>query len=305
VKSRDPFLDDLLALSPSELTPIWLEAARSQAARRKPADLMAQFQRDRFVAPSFLDQREAIALDGHALAAASGFEAILLSPVAPLGVCSSVAPTSQDRTISAVRALEVVSDPTNVLALECARRLKKDPATTVRLATVHQVVRAQPAPPGKAFSQHFRLFAMVEAGPAQPEDGFEVESLVRHMGVFNDLFNRLERTGLSFPGRRAEVLVTPERRTLKDRLVERLRRELPDVSVDSADLDQVYYDGVRVRFGARATSGDFVPIGDLGVFDWMNKLTANRKRRFVASGFGLQLAPALFGGPAARSSAQP
>ena len=292
---QPPFLAQLLDLSPSELTPLWLEVSRAQATRRKPVELLAQMERDRFVTPSLIDQRQALDLDRAALDAATGFEALLLSPVAPLGVCSSLALTSQDRTISAVRGLEVISDPTNVMALECARRLKAEPGARVRLATVHQVVRAQPAPPGSGFTQHFRLFALAEAGSAEANDGFEVDALAGHVAVFDRLFDGLTKLGMSFPSRRVEILVTKEREVLADRLAARLEKALPHVEIARDALDQDYYDGVRLKSGAAAKSGDFVPIGDHGVFDWVGKLASDRRRRYVASGFGLQLAPALFG----------
>ena len=94
------------------------------ALQLSPADLLAQVQRDLYVQPSALDLRVIHELDGLALAAAAEYEAVLLSPVAPLGCCSVVAPTSQDRTLSTARACEVVSDPTNVMALLSAGRLK-------------------------------------------------------------------------------------------------------------------------------------------------------------------------------------
>jgi len=145
-------LEALLALPPSETTPLLLALTRAQAARRRPSDLPQQMERDGFFRPAVLDQRMLHRLDGLALDAASEFEAIQLSPVAPLGACSALAPTSQDRTLTAMRATEVVSDPTNVLALECARRLAGAPAADLRLCTVHQVLRAQrlPGRPGPA-----------------------------------------------------------------------------------------------------------------------------------------------------------
>jgi hypothetical protein len=144
-----PELSALYQESPSETTPWLLELARQQAARRRPADLVAQIERDRFVQPSLLDLRLVHELDGLALGAASRFEAVLLSPVAPLGSCSG-----------------------------CAR--------------------------------------------------------------------------------------------------------------------STYYDGVRVMFGALGKSGEQVPIGNVGVVDWLSRLTANRRHRFVAGGFGLQLLPIAF-----------
>ena len=115
------------------------------------------------------------------------------------------------------------------------------------------------------------------------------------VAVFDRLFDGLTKLGMSFPSRRVEILVTKEREVLADRLAARLEKALPHVEIARDALDQDYYDGVRLKSGAAAKSGDFVPIGDHGVFDWVGKLASDRRRRYVASGFGLQLAPALFG----------
>lgn len=294
VRKPRPELEPLLSASPSEATPIWLELARRQAARRRPADLRSQRERDGFVQPSVLDQRLAHRLDGIALDAASEMEAVLLSPVAPLGVCSVLAPTSQDRTLSSVRATEVVSDPTNVLALECARRLEHAPREDVRLCTLHQVVRAQPLPPGAGFSRHFRLFAMGEAGRGRAEDGFEVDAVVRHLRIFDRIFEGAAALGCAFPGRRAVVRARRDREAMAERIVARLQRELPHVEIQREPLEQAYYDGLRVVFGARTHGGDFCPIGDLGLFDWVARLTSDARQRYVASGLGIQLVPLLF-----------
>jgi hypothetical protein len=270
-------------------------AARKQAARRRPVELLKQFSRDGFVTPLFLDQRTLHRLDGLALEAAADYEALQLSPVAPLGVCSVVAPTSQDRTLSAARGTEVVSDPTNVFALVCAERLLAAPDRPVRLCTVHQTLRAQSIPAKAGHSRHFRLFATAEAGLATAEDGFEVSALARAIGVFDRLFDLLERdAGCHFPRRRLVFRTTEQRELLAQRLLDRLSKELTHVELAREPLDQQYYDGVRFMFHAQSRSGDSIPIGDGGVFDWVAKLTSNQRFRFVASGFGLQLAPVSF-----------
>lgn len=288
-------IDDLLRVSPSESTPVLLELAVRQAARRRPADVLAQFTKDAYVAFAALDQRTLHRLDGLALAAAAEFEAVQLSPVAPLGVCSTIAPTSQNRVLPAARGTEVVSDPTNVMALECARRLKAEPSTPVRLTTIHQTLRAQPFPPNQGYSRHFRLFAMVEAGLGRAEDAFEVEAIVRHLQVFDRLFDgAVASFGARFPMRRAILRATEAKAVLRTRAKAALAQAMPQLELLEEPLNAPYYDGLRVAFGAETKSGDFCPIGDLGLFDWMQKLTSNRRQRFVASGFGLQLIPALF-----------
>jgi hypothetical protein len=284
----------LCELAPSETTPLLLALSRAQAARRRPADLLAQLERDRFVHPSALDQRLAHRLDGLALDAATDFEALLLSPVAPLGACSAVAKTSQDRTLSTTRGTEVVSDPTNVLALLCAQRLKRDPAAHPRLCTVHQTLRAQALPQRPGFSRHFRLFVLAEAAKARAEDGFEVEAIARHVTVFDRLMDLCAAVGASFPQRSLGVLFTPERALLAERVEARIAASLPHVVTRREGFDHPYYDGLRVMFGADSAAGEHVPLADTGVFDWMPKLTAHGRHRYVASGFGLQLVPALF-----------
>src|SRR3954462_1771185 len=108
----------------STLQSVLLEVMSRRAAARSPAEVLSQFARDGFCRPAAVDQRTSVAIDGHLLAAADGFEAIELSPVAPLAACSSVALTAQHRVLSALRQTEIVADPTNVLALACALRLR-------------------------------------------------------------------------------------------------------------------------------------------------------------------------------------
>jgi hypothetical protein len=287
--------ESLLSAPASSSTPWLLELMRAQAARRRPRDLLSQLGRDAFVAPGVLDLRMVHRLDGLALAAADGYEALQLSPVAPLGVCSALAPTSQDRTLSALRGTEVVSDPTNVLALECARRLLAQPQQLARLCTLHQVLRAQPLPPRAGHTRHFRMFALVDAGPGLAEDGFEVDAIVRHVRVFDRLLDlAAAELPCLYPDRRVLVRTDDARATLGARVCERLRRELPQLAVERESFSSAYYAGVRVGFGPRTAAGEWSAIGDIGVFDWIAKLTANRRMRLVAGGFGLQLLPLLF-----------
>ncbi len=44
----------------------------------------------------------------------------------------------------------------------------------------------------------------------------------------------------------------------------------------------------------RAPHADLIPLIDGGAFDWLERLGANRKLRFVASALGSQLFAALF-----------
>src|SRR2546428_88767 len=75
-------------LPASEVWSLLLEVMARRAARRTETDLRRQWERDGFTRPSCVDQRTLVDLDGHLLAAAADFEAIELSPLAPLGSSS-------------------------------------------------------------------------------------------------------------------------------------------------------------------------------------------------------------------------
>jgi hypothetical protein len=289
-----PVIEHLAERTPSELLPALLEVVRRQATRRRPSELVGQFERDGFVGPSAVDLRTTLTFDRVALDVASAFEAVLLSPLAALGVCSVVSPTHQDRAVSTIRGTEVVSDPTNVLALECARRLIADRNAHVRLCTIHQVVRAQRFTARPGWSQHFRMFALAEAGLAEPEHGFEVTAIVDHVVLFHRMMVAFEPLGCRFTGHRAMVLTSTSKRACSHRIRDRLREALPELSVVEAELESNYYDGVRVLLEVEDLAGSRVPLCDTGLFDWMGKLTSNHRMRFVASGCGLQLVPLMF-----------
>ncbi len=81
---------------------------------------------------------------------------------------------------------------------------------------------------------------------------------------------------------------------LAERVVGALGSAQPDVDVRTEPLASDYYHGLRVGYGVHTASGDFVEIVDLGLFDWVARLTSNRRHRFVASAIGIQLLALLF-----------
>jgi hypothetical protein len=290
----EAWVSELAARKPSELTPALLELMRRQAARKRPAQVMAQFKRDAFVKPSALDLRLAHALDGLALAAASDYEAVLLSPLAPLGCCAAVSPSHQHRIVSTVRGSEVASDPTNVFALECAQRLAVAPQAHVRLCTVHQVVRAQAFAKDAGRSQHFRMFALAAAGKARADYAFELDAIAGQLGVFWRLCESFTTLGYPIPTLDLKLLVANDAAAIGDRLAQRLSDAFPNAPLQREVFDHAYYGAIRVLFGVTAPSGRHEFIADAGMFDWVARLTSNQSMRFVASGFGLQLVPHLF-----------
>lgn len=296
----DPALFEALTrgLAPSALWSLLLEVAERRARARTPADLLRQWEVDDFTRPAAQDLRALLRLDARLLEAVAAFEALDLSPLTPLGTCSVVGLASQDKIVSALRGTEVVSDPTNVLALESARRLRAAPEAVVRLCTCQRVVRAQRLPPraqrqgfARHFSQHFRIFVMTTAGREQRDHGLLVGALVEHIRGHLDAMDLLERDGYVFPDRALRLLATPARAALMDRVAAALAGR---VHLTRGALEHPYYSGgLRFLISARAEGVD-VPLSDGGSFDWLAKLSANRRHVFVASGMGAQLAAALF-----------
>lgn len=281
-------------MAASEVWSLLLSAMRERAEHRTASALAQQWENDRFVQLSYIDQRTLLDLDSHLLAAAHGFEAVELSPLAPLGTSSSVALTTQNRVVSTVRGTEVVSDPTNVLALESARRLREDQTRIVRFCTSHRCVRAQEVPKVAGFAAHFRMFCMTTAGHERKDQAFVTDALTHHIRTHLLGLDRLEQHGYRFANRRVRLLCTEER----EPLARRVAAAIDDVPVSMERLEQRYYDGLRFMISAHSAAGDDIPLIDGGAFDWLHKLAANRKLVFVASAIGSQLAAYLYRVPA-------
>lgn len=284
-KGLDPGMVEALIrrLPPSRLWSLLLRVF-GERARRAPAVILDQWRRDGFTAPAAVEQRVFVELDRALLGAAAGFDAVELSPVAPLGSCSSIAPTSQNRVLSALRGCEVVSDPTNVMALECARRLQHDRSRSVRLATTHRCVRAQPFRSVPGYAPHFRLFCLATGTLKGASHRAVVDALVDHVRVHLRGLDAVRALGYACDGVTVRVLATAERAGLAGQLADALGRD-----VARGELQHAYYDGVRFTISARGASGDELLLVDGGVFDWLTRLTGNRKLAFVASGLGTQL----------------
>ena len=162
-----PGLAELLAtqLAPTDLQSLLLEVARRRAAATKPTDVLRRYATDRFVRPAAVDSGQLQRFAEKVLDELSvEYEQIQLSPMCPLGTSSSLGGISQDWVVTTVRGGEIVSDPTSVLALECALRRRRDRTRPVRLSTTHRVLRAQVFDP--PFTQHFGMLALCAADRA-------------------------------------------------------------------------------------------------------------------------------------------
>jgi hypothetical protein len=271
-------------LPAARLWSLLLGVLEARATRRAPAALLQQWKEDRFIQPCYVDQRSLYEVDRHLLAAAESFEAVELSPLAPLGVCSSVALASQNKVVSTIRGTEVVSDPTNVLALECARRLKEDHSLHIRLASSHRCVRAQVFPKLPGYAAHFRMFCLASAGHERENREFLSGALAEHINTHLTALERLRQHGYSTQVRRVRLLATERNAQLAERVAATVNAD-----VQHQVLDHAYYDGIRFMIDVPVGEGAELPLIDGGAFDWLRRLCSNNRLVFVASGMGSQI----------------
>jgi hypothetical protein len=169
-------------LSPTDLQSLLLEAYAQRAAEQRPARILERYEHDRFTRPSRTDVLTMLAFDQlaftHATRMAPPFQPMELAPLCPLGTNSAVAAISQKVAVATIRNSEVVSDSTNVLALESALRRRvslregRQSVERVRLCASQRLVRAQRFTRPEALA-HFRLFALCTAGRDEGQRRFE------------------------------------------------------------------------------------------------------------------------------------
>src|SRR3954453_19258319 len=135
----------LAALQSGDVRAVLLDVAARRASVRRPADVLGQYERDRTLRPSTPAPGVYRAFESRAMEALPpGFVELSLAPHAPLGTSSVLGGLSQDRVPTTITDTEVLSDSTNVLALECALR-RRDAASRraseTRLAAAHRLLR--------------------------------------------------------------------------------------------------------------------------------------------------------------------
>jgi hypothetical protein len=276
---------DLLerGLSGSELTSLLLSVARARAAAVTPALLLASYAESRFTTPANVDPRRLVEVERRLWAALPPeFDGVALSPVAPLGACSAVGPVDQNVVVSTTRGSEVVSDATNVLALEAAlRRRQQDRDGVVHLAASHRVLRAQVFDAPDAYA-HFHLFNLVSSARDRGSGETEADLMSAHLAYWCRVLCVLApqaRFRLGYRIWRAGAVA------------ERFReRVLPDVAATGVEVYEDtartrgdgYYRDVAVAMYADGPSGE-VEFGDGGLTNWTAQLMGDAKERCLTS----------------------
>jgi hypothetical protein len=287
-------LNKLSQLPATELQSFLLEVFRRSAGNVTPQQLLKAYETNRFVTPSVIDPITFYKTEIEMLefAKAGSFEPLELSPLAPLGNCSAIGLTDQNKIVSALRGTEVVADATNLMALEAAVRRKNSmfDDKAVNLCSVHRHVRAQALPPIKGFTAHFKIFTAVTAGRDSGSMEFEKMALLQHLSVYEKYF--VDNLKLA----NAKVIIKALKResgnTDRSRqLYEFLKTKLSGFELTFMEVPEDkhwYYQHTRFSFNADFNGKEF-NLGDGGFVDWGAKLTSNGKERMFTSGFGIEL----------------
>ena len=283
-ESGVPDLVDLLAerMPATDLRSLLLAVFRRRAGRAGAADVLRLYRSDRFVRPADSDPRvlarvERLVYD----AMPDAWDAVALSPLAPLGTAAALGGVSPDWAVATVRGTEVVSDATNVLALECAvRRERSRAAGSSTLCAVHRVVRPQ-ASDDPAQLAHFGLVGVCTAGRAEGSFGFESRHLAEQLAFYLTLLEALDVAApvvrlTDLDGRRAEALESAVAAPLASRF------SRVSFTLDATRTTSYYTDAC---FAIDAGGRNLV---DGGLTDWTQRLLTDRKERLLISGTGVE-----------------
>jgi len=274
----------------SELNTLLLELFRTRAKKVKPAELLRQFEKNRFASPSEVDtiNFKEFELRCLKLAKGKGFLPITLSPLAPFGTCSSVAFVDQNNIVTALRGTEVVSDATNVFALLMAKELKtKKDNEPLKYAATHRHVRSQ-ALSNPAFTAHFGIFCLATGGPDSGSFNFELEQLLdhiqTHLAVYSNEFDLSKEQLL------LKIFLKQENEIFKQKLKDRMKNmnDSMVIQIERQVDPGNYYKLVQFKFFV-VRNGQEINLSDGGFVDWTQKLIPNKKHRLIISGVGTEL----------------
>ena len=284
-------MEKLSALPASDLNSLLLSVFQERSATVKPVDMLKSYQINRFCKPSEIDAAAYHALESELLSLAQqmNISSVLLSPSSPFASCSAFGCVDQNNVVSATRGIEVLSDPTNMLAVIIAERLRKTNPNNVEpmhLCTTARVIRAQVFPNTNRHFAHFGVFCIVSSGKDSGSYTCEKDLLARQLAYYRRLL--IEKYGAKLS------VVLCKRQGYADGdgffhgIAKLVKTELPDVplTLDLDHADNHYYRGIAFKMFMEK-EGERIEIGDGGYVDWIQRMTNNKKERCLISGIGL------------------
>ena len=291
-------------LSPTDLQSLLLEVYRIRSARLQPSTVLADFEANRFVRPSAVSPIALSRWEHIAFSHLSAeFQPIALAPVCPLGTSAVVSALDQNWAVTTARNTEVVSDSTNVLALECALRrrelLRMHPKSieTVHLAASHRLLRAQHYQNPRSVA-HFGTFALCSAGRDQGNLQFELSTLGLHLRFYLTALRAF--LGPDVP---LQVLITdfrpePRLERIETQLLLGICSEFEGVDCgfdQGRTKGKGYYLDLCFHIYATTASGQRLELVDGGSVNWTQKFLSSAKERLMISGIGSERLCGEFG----------
>ena len=194
-------VEKLLSLSRADLNSLLLELFEKHTDKFTPTDMLKAYHSNRFSAPSEADPAVFHTLEVQLLTAARemDIQTVLLSPSAPLGSCSVFGCVDQYNVVSALRGTETLSDPSNMLAIIIADKLRSKTASNIpplHYATTARAVRAQMFSEVGLFA-HFGLYCMVSSGKDTGSYASEKELLEKHLLFYKEMLQTQFKSKLS------------------------------------------------------------------------------------------------------------
>lgn len=282
-------------LTPTDLQSILLEVYRLRIGQMQPSDVLSNYQNNRFVRLSAVSPISLLKWEQVAFSKLPpDFEPLALSPVCPLGTNSVVAPVDQNWTMTTIRNSEVVSDSTNVLALEGSIRrrelLRSNPKSTdsVHLAASHRLLRTQHYQDPELVS-HFSSFALCSAGRDQGNLCFEVSALGLHIRFYLRSLRAFLGSGIPLRLSITDFSSNDNKSFLDNQLLSPIRSEFDNVDCvfdDFRTSGRGYYLDLCFHIHATAPTGEWLELVDGGRVDWTQQLLSNAKERLIISGLG-------------------
>ena len=283
-------MDKLLSLSKSDLNSLLLELFEKQTNKFIPTDMLKAYRSNRFATHSEADPGKFHALEVLLLTVAQEMDikTVLLSPTAPLGSCSVFGCVDQYNVVSALRGTEILSDPSNMLAIIIADKLRNKTASNrlpLHYATTARVVRAQEFA-GTASFAHFGLYCMISSGRDIGSYACEKELLEKHLLFYKVMLKAQFKSKMSIVLRKRSGY--NDINGFFEQMTEVVQSMLPDtpLSFDLDDVDNKYYQGINFKIYMETADEKF-EIGDGGFVDWFNQMLGSKKERGLISGIGL------------------
>ncbi len=280
----------LADLPMADLNTLFLELYRQKSNAFEVNNFLRSYTVNRFTSPSNIDalNYHRVEIDMLEVAQKLDIKNILLSPVAPFGTSSVFGCVNQNNILTAVRGTEVLSDPTNMLAVIIADKIKNNEITNdepYHLCTTARVVRAQKFERPDFYS-HFGIFCIVSSGIDKGSYCCEKQLLKKHFDYYIGLLEKSYHKQISIELSRRAGYVDSD--GFFSRVKDYVQSIVPGVPVlETEQVQNNYYIGINFKIYV-CDNNDKIEVCGGGFVDWINKLTNNKKGRCLTSGVSIE-----------------